>query len=106
MTVELFSDHMFVQLMDADPAGTGTLIIHAGGRDPSQPRYAHVLACGPGRTMDSGTFVPIPCKPGDIVLTHPNPGTEMRVDGHDLRLVYARDLLGVVKSEGPTLVKP
>lgn len=105
MVVELLSDHMFVALMDADPAGTGRLIIAPGGRDPSQPRYARVLSCGPGRMLDSGTLIPMPCKVGDIVLTHPNPGTEMRVDGHDLRLVYARDLLGVVKNEGPQLVQ-
>lgn len=106
MVVELLSDHMFVALLDEDPAGTGTLIVHAGGRDPAQPRYAHVLSCGPGRQLDSGAIVPMPCKVGDMVLTHPNPGTVMRIDGHELRMVYARDLLGVVKSDGPQLVKP
>ncbi len=63
-----------------------------------KPQEGHVLAVGPGRLLDDGTREPMDLEPGDTVLYAKYAGMECKLDGEDLLIVSAKDILAVVES--------
>ena len=59
-----------------------------------KPQEGEVLAVGPGRFED-GTRVPLDVSLGDRVIYSKYGGTEVTVDGEDLLILSARDVLAV-----------
>ena len=59
-----------------------------------KPQEGEVLAVGPGRFED-GTRVPLDVSLGDRVIYSKYGGTEVVVDGEDLLILSARDVLAV-----------
>src|SRR6185436_16624554 len=61
------------------------------------PRYAKVLAVGPGRPSEySGTMMPPPpCQVGDVILYHGGAGTMVEHQGKKLWFIFPRDVLAV-----------
>ena len=57
-----------------------------------------MLAVGPGRRSEqSGDLVPMEVSVGDTVVYSKYGGTEITVEGEDLLILNARDVLAVVK---------
>jgi chaperonin GroES len=57
-----------------------------------------ILAVGPGRRSDqSGEVIPMDVKVGDKVVYSKYGGTEITVDGQDLLILNARDVLAILK---------
>ena len=96
VTLDPISDFLIVQVHDIAPEGK--IILPNGAERDNVPRTATVLAAGPGLTLSSGHLAPMPCGVGDVVVLQLNAGTEVRMEGADLRIVPARDLFGVVRS--------
>ena len=62
-----------------------------------KPQEGTVLAVGPGKRSDnSGEIIPLDVKEGDRVMYSKYGGTEIKVDGEDLLILSARDVLAVV----------
>ena len=62
-----------------------------------KPQEGTVLAVGPGKRSDnSGEIIPVDVKEGDRVMYSKYGGTEIKVDGEDLLILSARDVLAVV----------
>jgi chaperonin GroES len=59
-----------------------------------KPQEGEVLAVGPGR-FEEGTRVPLDVSVGDRVIYSKYGGTEVAVDGEDLLILSARDVLAV-----------
>jgi chaperonin GroES len=63
-----------------------------------KPQTGDVLAVGPGRRSEqSGDLVPMEVGVGDTVVYSKYGGTEITVEGEDLLILNARDVLAVVK---------
>jgi chaperonin GroES len=63
-----------------------------------KPQQGEVLAVGPGRRSEqSGEVIPLDVKVGDKVVYSKYGGTEITVDGQDLLILNARDVLAVLK---------
>ena len=63
-----------------------------------KPQTGDVLAVGPGRRSEqSGDLVPMEVAVGDTVVYSKYGGTEITVEGEDLLILNARDVLAVVK---------
>ena len=61
------------------------------------PRKGEVLAVGPGkRSEQTGELVPLGVSEGDTVIYDKFRGTDIPVDGEDLLILSARDVLAVV----------
>jgi chaperonin GroES len=58
--------------------------------------YAMVFGVGQGRRTGKGTFVPIECHEGDLVILKKWSGAPVTVEGEALQLVDAEDVLAVV----------
>ena len=57
-----------------------------------------VLAVGPGRRSEqTGDLVPMDVAEGDTVVYSKYGGTEITVEGEDLLILNARDVLAIVK---------
>ena len=57
-----------------------------------------VLAVGPGqRSEQTGDVIPVDVSVGDTVVYSKYGGTEITIDGDDLLILSARDVLAIVK---------
>jgi chaperonin GroES len=64
-----------------------------------KPQQGAVLAVGPGKRSDStGELIQLDIKEGDTVLYSKYGGTEVTIDGDDLLVLNARDVLAIVKN--------
>jgi chaperonin GroES len=63
-----------------------------------KPQEGKVLAVGPGRILDDGKREHMDLKRGDTVLYAKYAGTEFKLEGEDLLIVSAKDILAVVES--------
>ena len=62
-----------------------------------KPQEGTVLAVGPGkRSENSGEIIPVDVKEGDRVMYSKYGGTEIKVDGEELLILSARDVLAVI----------
>lgn len=64
-----------------------------------KPQRGAVIAAGPGKRLDSGQLAPIGVSVGDTVLYGKYSGTEVKVDGKDLVILRADDILAVIVNE-------
>ncbi|CAN1527059.1 GroS Co-chaperonin GroES (HSP10) [Fimbriimonadaceae bacterium] len=63
-----------------------------------KPQRGEVLAVGPGKRLDSGQLAAVDVVVGDIVLYGKYSGTEVKVDGEDLIILRAEDVLAVLSN--------
>ena len=61
-----------------------------------KPQEGIILAVGPGKRSETGDVIPMDVKEGDKVLYSKYGGTEIKIDGEDLLILSARDVLAVV----------
>ena len=62
-----------------------------------KPQEGKVLAVGPGRILDDGKRESIDVKKGDKVLYAKYAGTEFKIDGDELLILSAKDILAIVQ---------
>ena len=61
-----------------------------------KPQRGTVVAVGPGKRLDSGQLSALDIQVGDTVLYGKYGGTEVTVDGKDVIILRADDVLGIV----------
>ena len=61
-----------------------------------KPQRGEVLAVGPGKLLDSGERSPIGVAVGDEVLFGKYSGTEIKVDGEEVKILRESDILAKV----------
>ena len=95
MPLQPLGDRVVVKPRDEEDARTASgLVIPDTAKE--KPQYGDVVAVGPGALDDDGDRIPMDVKEGDVVLYSKFGGTEIKVDGEDLLVLSARDLLAVV----------
>lgn len=65
----------------------------ADKREPA--RSGEVLAVGAGKLTEKGTRLPMLVEPGQVIWYGKYAGTEITVEGEELRMVSVDDVLGV-----------
>ena len=63
-----------------------------------KPQRGTVIAVGPGKRLDSGQLSALDIQIGDTVLYGKYGGTEVTVDGKDVIILRADDVLAVVQT--------
>jgi len=64
-----------------------------------KPMKGEVVAVGEGKWDDEGKHrIPVDVKVGDIVIYSKYGGTEITVDGQDVLILNARDVLAIVEN--------
>ena len=95
MNLQPLDDRIVVRPGDAEETTASGLVIPDTAKE--KPQQGEVLAVGPGRRSDdSGEIIPMDVAVGDTVVYSKYGGTEITVDGEDLLILNARDVLAKV----------
>jgi chaperonin GroES len=96
MKLQPLEDRIVVRSSEAEETTASGLVIPDTAKE--RPQQGQVLAVGPGRRSEqTGEVIPLDIKKGDTVVYSKYGGTEVTVDGEDLLILNARDVLAVVK---------
>ena len=93
-TIRPLEDRILVRPEDADETLPSGLVIPDTAKE--KPQEGTVLAVGPGKRSDTGDLIPVDVKEGDRVLYSKYGGTEIKVEGEELLILSARDVLAIV----------
>jgi chaperonin GroES len=95
MNLKPLDDRIVVRPGESEETTASGLVIPDTAKE--KPQQGEVLAAGPGRRSDfTGEIIPLDVKAGDVVYYSKYGGTEIIVDGEDLLILSARDVLAVV----------
>ena len=89
-------DRIVVRTAEAEETTVSGLVIPDTAKE--KPQQGEVLAVGPGRRAEtSGEIIPLDIAVGDTVVYSKYGGTEITLDGDDVLILNARDVLAIVK---------
>jgi chaperonin GroES len=96
MKLQPLEDRIVVKPGESEENTASGLVIPDTAQE--KPQQGEVLAVGPGkRSEQSGDVIPVDVKKGDTVVYSKYGGTEITIDGDDLLILSARDVLAIVK---------
>ncbi len=95
MNLQPLEDRLVVRQAEAEETTASGLIIPDTAKE--KPQQGEVLAVGPGRRSDTGDLIPVDGAVGDKVVYSKYGGTEITIDGVDVLILNARDVLAIVK---------
>ena len=91
MNLVPLEDRIVIRTSEAEETTSSGLVIPDSAKE--KPQQGEVLAVGPGRVGDDNERVPMEVAVGDTVVYSKYGGTEIAVDGEDLLILSARDVL-------------
>ena len=94
MAFHPLGDRVAVRRVEEEAKSKGGIIIPDTAKE--KPQEGEVIAIGPGAWDDSGKRIPLDLKVGDRVLFGKWSGSEVKIDGEDLLIMKASDILGVL----------
>ncbi len=89
-------DRIVVKALEAESQSAGGIFLPENAKE--KPQKAEVLAVGPGKLLDNGKLSAVDVQVGDKVVYSKYGGTEVKVDGEDLIILRADDILGVLNN--------
>lgn len=94
MNLQPLEDRIVVKPKDAEATTASGLVIPDTAKE--KPQQGDVLAVGEGRHSDNGELIPVGVSVGDVVVYSKYGGTEITIEGDDLLILSARDILAKV----------
>lgn len=94
MAIQPLHDRIVVEAAAKEQTTAGGIILPDSAQE--KPQRGTVIAVGPGKRLDNGQLSAIDVKVGDTVLYGKYGGTEVNVDGKDVIILRADDVLGVL----------
>ncbi|MFN8708590.1 MAG: co-chaperone GroES [Planctomyces sp.] len=91
MKINPLDDRVVVRPDDAESTTAGGIVLPDAAREKQQ--RGTVLAVGPGRLLDSGERSAVSVKVGDQVIFGKYGGTEIEIDGQDVKILRESDIL-------------
>ena len=96
VAIKPLEDRILVQQLDAEQTTASGLVIPDTAKE--KPQEGKVLAVGPGRFDEDGEKrIPMDISVGDVVVYSKYGGTEIKFEGEDYLILFARDVLAVVE---------
>jgi chaperonin GroES len=94
MKLNPLDDRVVVKPMDAEQMTAGGIVLPDTAKE--KPQRGEVVAVGPGRLLDSGERCPVGVAVGDEVLFGKYGGTEIEVDGEEVKILRESDILAKI----------
>lgn len=91
MNLKPLDDRVVVEPMDSEMTTAGGIVLPDSAKEKSQ--RGTVVAVGPGRLLDSGDRVAVAVSIGDQVLFGKYGGTDIEVEGKDIKILRESDIL-------------
>jgi chaperonin GroES len=89
-------DRVVIRPLEAEEMTAGGIVLPDAAKE--KPQRGKVLATGPGKLLDSGSRGELSVKVGDEVIFGKYGGSEVEVDGEDLKILRESDILAKVVS--------
>ena len=93
-TLKPLEDRILVRPEEGEETTISGIVIPDTAKE--KPQEGTVLAVGPGKRSDTGDLIPMDVKEGDRVVYSKYGGTEIKVEGEELLILSARDVLAIV----------
>lgn len=86
-------DKVLIKVEAEEDSTAGGILLPDAAKE--KPQRGEVISVGDGRVTDDGKVVPVDVKVGETVIFSKYGGTEIKVDGEDLVILGADDILAV-----------
>ncbi len=87
-------DRVVVKVLEEEEKTVSGIVLPDTAKE--KPQKAKVLAVGPGR-YDDGQLIPMGVAEGDVVIFSKYGGTEVKVEGDEVLILRASDILAKVE---------
>jgi chaperonin GroES len=94
MQLKPLDDRVVVKPLSAEETTKGGIVLPDAAKE--KPQRGKVVSVGPGRLLDSGDRHPINLAIGDEVLFSKYGGTEIEIDGEDVKILRESDILAKI----------
>jgi len=92
INIRPLKDRVVVRPVEGESKTAGGIYLPDTAKE--KPLQGEVVAVGPGRyDEDRGDRVPVPLDTGDRVIFGKYAGTEITIDGEDLKILEVKDVL-------------
>jgi chaperonin GroES len=98
MSLRPLHDRVLIRRIEDEETVRGGIIIPDTAKEKSQ--QGEVIACGPGKTLETGALLPLEVKPGDRILFAKYSGTEVRIKDQDVLILREDEIIGVFTQTG------
>ena len=95
MKLKPLDDRVVVRPLDAEATTAGGIVLPDAAQE--KPQRGSVVAVGPGRLLDSGERCAIAVSVGDEVLFGKYGGTDIEVEGEEVKILRESDILAKVE---------
>jgi chaperonin GroES len=95
LKVKPLDDRVVVKPLEAEEKTAGGIVIPDTAKE--KPQKGTVVAVGPGKLLDSGKRTDVAVKKGDVVLYGKYSGSDIKIDGEEMKILHETDLLGIVE---------
>jgi chaperonin GroES len=93
MGLKPLGDRVVVEPKEEKEVIQGGIVLPESAKE--KPTEGVVLEVGPGAVKDDGTREEMPLKAGDVVVYGKWSGTDIEIDGKDLKILSLSDILAV-----------
>ena len=94
MTIKPLGDRVVIKDVESEETTKSGIILTAAAKE--KPQMAEVLAVGPGGVVD-GKEVVMQVTVGQKVIYSKYAGTEVKLDGEEVKIVSQKDILAIVE---------
>ena len=94
MKLKPLGDRLIVRAIEEEETTASGIVLPDTAKE--KPQRGKVLAVGPGKLLDSGERAEIGVKEGDEVLFGKYSGTEIKVDGEEIKILRESDILAKI----------
>lgn len=96
MTLNPLDDRVVIEPLTAEEKTLGGIVLPDSAKE--KPQRGKVVAVGPGRLLESGERCAVAVKVGDEVLFGKYGGTEIEVNGKEIKILRENDILAKIVS--------
>ena len=94
LKIRPLDDRVVVEPVEAEERTAGGIVLPDTAKE--KPQRGHVVAIGPGKLLESGSRAPLSVSIGDEVIYGKYSGSDIEVDGHDVKILREGDILAKV----------
>lgn len=94
LKVRPLDDRIVVEPLEAQDKTSGGILLPDTAKE--KPQRGRILAAGPGKLRDTGERLSLNVKVGDEVLYGKYSGSEVEVDGRELKILRESDILAKI----------
>ena len=94
LKIRPLDDRFVVEPVEAEERTAGGIVLPDSAQE--KPQRGHVIAIGPGKLLESGQRATPALSVGDEVIYGKYSGSDIEVDGHEVKILRETDILAKV----------